>query len=54
MVRYQIVYSKTDFPLAFWSDSEEDARIKSANLRKYGYSVQVWLHTTEGASMTNL
>ena len=53
-MRYQIVYSKAGSPLISWADNEEDARIKSANLRKYGYYVQVWLYAKGGARMTNL
>ncbi len=55
MARYQIVYSKRGFPLTFWINDKEMARSMATNLRKVGYyDVNVWVHTKDGAHMTDM
>ena len=54
MIRYQIVYSKRGLPLTVWNDNADIAHKFADGLRKAGYSVDVWIHTKEGARKTDL
>lgn len=54
MTRYQIVYSKRSSPLFTWADDAERARKLADDLRKAGYSVDVWAHNQDGAQKTSL
>ena len=51
-MRYQIVYMKRGFPLTTWADDADRAQRLAAQLRRAGYSVDVWQHTDEGARKT--
>lgn len=53
-MRYQIVYMKRGFPLTTWADDADRAQRLVAQLRRAGYSVDVWQHTDEGARKTSL
>ena len=53
-MRYQIVYMKRGFPLTTWADDADRAQRLAAQLRRAGYSVDVWQHTDEGARKTSL
>lgn len=54
MSRYQIVYSKRGLSLTTWKNDMESARTLANEMRKAGYSVDVWEHTKDGARRTNL
>ena len=53
-MRYQIIYMKRGFPLTTWADDADRAQRLAAQLRRAGYSVDVWQHTDEGARKTSL
>jgi len=54
MVRYQIIYNKRGFPLVSWADDAGTAHKKAEDLRRVGYSVDVWAHTKDSAHKTAL
>lgn len=41
-MRYQIVYMKRGFPLTTWANSADRAHQLAEQLRRVGYSVDVW------------
>lgn len=51
---YQIVYMKRGFPLTTWASSAERAHQLAEQLRRVGYSVDVWQHTERGSRKTDL
>ena len=52
-MRYQIVYMKNT-PMTTWVSDKEQAHRLAEQLRRVGYSVDVWEHTYNGAHKTNL
>lgn len=52
--RYQIVYSKSGHPLVVWKNDHESALQVAWQLRKLGYTVDVWEHTKDGARKSTL
>ena len=53
-MRYQIVYCKHGFPLTTWANTADRARQLADQLRRAGYSVDVWYHTADGSRKTDL
>ena len=53
-MHYQIVYMKRGFPLTTWASSAERAPRLAEQLRRVGYSVDVWQHTERGSRKTDL
>lgn len=53
-MHYQIVYMKRGFPLTTWASSAERAHQLAEQLRRVGYSVDVWQHTERGSRKTDL
>ena len=53
-MRYQIVYMKRGFPLTTWANSADRAHQLAEQLRRVGYSVDVWQHTEKGSRKTDL
>ncbi|MHA3677890.1 hypothetical protein [Faecalibacterium sp. PGM34] len=53
-MRYQIVYCKHGFPLTTWANTADRARQLADQLRRAGYSVDVWQHTANGSRKTDL
>ena len=51
-MHYQIVYMKRGFPLTTWASSAERAHQLAEQLRRVGYSVDVWQHTEKGSRKT--
>lgn len=54
MARYQITYTKGNAPLVAWADTLEAAQAKADQLRRSGYTVDVWQHTTAGARKADI
>lgn len=53
-MRYQIVYCKRGLPLTTWANTADQARQLADQLRRVGYSVDVWQHTADGLRKTDL
>lgn len=53
-MRFQIVYMKQGFPLTTWANNADRAHQLAEQLRRAGYSVDVWQHTEEGSRKTDL
>ena len=53
-MRFQIVYMKRGFPLTTWANNADRAHQLAEQLRRAGYSVDVWRHTEEGSRKTDL
>ncbi len=51
---YQIVYSKSGYPLTTWCHDIDAARKTAENLRRVGYSVTVWLFGPDGSRKTSI
>lgn len=54
MTRYQITYTKGSCPLVAWADCPDTAHEIAERLRRYGYTVSVWMHDRRGARCTAL
>lgn len=53
-MRFQIVYMKRGFPLTTWANNADRAHQLAEQLRRAGYSVDVWQHTERGSQKTDL
>lgn len=53
-MHYQIVYMKRGFPFTTWANSAERAHQLAEQLRRVGYSVDVWQRTADGSRKTDL
>lgn len=50
MARYQIVYIKSNNPMATWCDTADQAIAKAKMLERVGNYVTIWEHTKQGAT----
>lgn len=48
-MRYRILYDKRGLPLTAWRDTLAESSELAQRLRLYGYSVDVWEVSPEGA-----
>ena len=53
-MRFQIVYMKRGFPLTTWANNADRAHQLAEQLRRAGYSVDVWRHTEDGSRKTDI
>lgn len=51
---YQVIYSKSGYPLTTWCPSIDAARKTADALRRVGYSVTVWAFGPDGSRKTTI